>query len=111
MISRTTNEPDLPYGTNDLDPRVICVSQSPRRVRCFVKGCRHILRTPTRYEKGEACPDHGIFCHFSSGGATYSYADVRRNTIASPDCWHIASFITRSSTNPTGLGRSDPRTC
>ena len=75
----------MPFGTNDLDPRVICLSQSPRRVRCYVRGCRHVLRTPTRYEKGEACPDHGIRCHFSYSGATYSYADVRGNIIASPD--------------------------
>jgi hypothetical protein len=78
-------EPNLPFGTHDLDPRVICLGQSPRRVRCFVRGCKRIVRTPTRYTKGEPCPDHGIFCHFSSGGATYSYADVRRNAIVSPD--------------------------
>jgi ribonuclease Z len=50
-----------------------------------VRGCKHILRTPTRDEKGEACPIHGIRCHFSYSGATYSYADVRGNIIASPN--------------------------
>ncbi len=85
MICPTTIEIGLPYGTKDLDPRAICVSQSPRRVRCFVRGCKRIVETPTRYTKSQPCPDHGIFCHFSSGGATYSYADVRRNAIVSPD--------------------------
>ena len=59
MICETTSEVRLPYGTNDLEPRVMCVSDSPRRVRCYVRDCRHILRTPTRYEDGEICPDHG----------------------------------------------------
>ena len=78
-------EQKLPYGTNEIEPRVICLGQCPRRVRCFVRGCKRVVLTPTRYAKGEPCPDHGIFCHFSSGGATYSYADVRRNAIVSPD--------------------------
>lgn len=83
MICPATKEIALPYGTKDLDPRVICVSHSPRRVRCYVRGCRQILRTPTRYDRGEVCTAHGIRCHFSCSGTTYAYADVRGNIIAS----------------------------
>ena len=61
------------------------VSANPRGGSAVRAGLRSILHTPTRYEKGEACPDHGIRCHFSYSGATYSYADVRGNTIVSPD--------------------------
>ena len=76
---------ELPFGTHNLDPHVVCMGTSPRQVRCYVRGCRRVVQTPTRYEQGEACPDHGIRCHFSSYGSTYSYADVRRNAIVSPD--------------------------
>ncbi len=109
MICQSTKEIMLPYGTNDLDPRVICVSQSPRRVRCFVRGCRHILCTPTRYEKGEACPDHGIRCHYSYSGATYSYADVRGNIIASPDllATRVIGHPFKFESNRLGLERSE----
>jgi hypothetical protein len=34
---------------------------------------------------GDVCPKHGIRCHLSGKNATYSYQDVRRNIIASPD--------------------------
>ena len=76
---------ELPFGLHNLDPRVICLGKSPKKVRCFVRGCGRILQAPTRYSKGEPCPDHGIYCHFSSSGATYAYSDVRRNAIVSPD--------------------------
>lgn len=79
-----TVERNLPFGTQDLDPRAACLGHSPRRVRCYVRGCNRIVETPTRYTKGRPCPEHDIFCHFSSAGATYSYADVRRNAIVSP---------------------------
>lgn len=75
----------LPFGTHNLDPRAVCLGTSPRRVRCYVRGCGRVLETPTRYDKGEPCPEHGIRCHYSSYGATYSYRDVRGNAIASPD--------------------------
>ena len=51
MIRESTKEILLPYGTKDLDSQVVCLRRFPRRVRCFVRGCRHILRTPTRYDK------------------------------------------------------------
>jgi hypothetical protein len=60
MICSAAIEIGLPYGTKDLDPHATCVSQSPRRVRCFVRGCKRIVLTPTRYTKGEPCPEHGI---------------------------------------------------
>jgi len=109
MICETTKEITLPYGMEDLDPRVVCVSHSPRRVRCYVRGCRHILRTPTRYEKGEICPAHGIRCHFSYSGATYSYADVRGNIIASPDllATRVIGHPFKYESNRLGLERSE----
>jgi hypothetical protein len=74
----------LPFGLHDLDPRVICLGTSPRKVKCFVRGCGQVLQTPTRYTKGDVCSTHGIRCHYSSYGATYSYADVRNNAIVAP---------------------------
>jgi hypothetical protein len=83
----------LPFGTLDLDPQPHVVAGPPRRIRCYVRGCEELLRPPLKlgYD-GEPCPDHGIRCH-SSG--TYSYADVRRNIIVSPDL-----FATRVVGNP-----------
>jgi hypothetical protein len=78
-------ETKLPYGVPDIDPRVVVHPDDPDRVRCYVRGCQHFLRRPTRFARGEECPDHGIYCHYSRYGATYSYRDVRRNIIASPD--------------------------
>jgi len=73
----------LPYGVGDLNPNVVVDKGPPKRIRCFVEGCTRYLRPPTKkLGTGEACPEHGIYCH-SSG--TYSYQDVRRNIIASPE--------------------------
>jgi hypothetical protein len=77
--------PSLPYGTLDLDPGVAFDPGPPRRVRCYVRGCAHWLRTPTRLDAGDMCPDHGIRCHSSGYGATYTYPDVRRNIIIDAD--------------------------
>ena len=73
----------LPFGTLDLDPQPHVIAGPPKRIRCYVRGCEELLRPPLKkgYD-GEACLVHGIRCH-SSG--TYSYPDVRRNIIASPD--------------------------
>ena len=75
----------LPYGVGDLDPDVEVHPDDRDLVRCYVRGCRHFVRRPTRRRRGELCPEHGIYCHHSRYGSTYSYADVRRNIIASPD--------------------------
>lgn len=75
----------LPYGVNDLDPQVEVSADDQDVIRCYVRGCQHFVRRPMKHQRGELCPEHGIFCHHSSYGATYSYADVRRNIIASPD--------------------------
>ncbi len=75
----------LPYGVADLDPQVVVHPDNRDVVRCYVRGCGHFVGRPTKHRRGELCPDHGIFCHHSSYGSTYSYADVRRNIIASPD--------------------------
>jgi hypothetical protein len=68
----------LPYGCDDLNAEVHIEIGPPKRIRCFVKGCPHLLRPPTRAGGGDVCPEHGIRCH-SSG--TYSYVDFRRNLI------------------------------
>ena len=109
MICEFTNKAALPYGTHDLDPHVTCVGQSPRQVRCYVRGCRRVLRTPTRYDPGEACPDHGIRCHFSYAGATYSFADVRGNIIVSPDLLaaRIIGHPFKYESHRLGLERSE----
>lgn len=81
----STAAQSLPYGVAALDPQVVIHPEDCDRVRCYVRGCRHFLRRPRRNKPGELCPDHGIYCHYSRYGATYSYADVRRNIIASPE--------------------------
>lgn len=73
----------LPYGMNDLETNVK-VSEDGRKVRCYVRECDHWLQTPKRQLRGDVCPSHGIRCHNSYAGSTYSYADPKRNVIASP---------------------------
>jgi hypothetical protein len=75
---------ELPYGIADLKETVGLVSERPRQVRCFVEGCGEVLNTPRQGYRGEVCPKHGIRCHYSYAGATYSYRDAGRNIIASP---------------------------
>lgn len=73
-----SSEP-LPYGTDDLDPRVVVYDGPPKTLQCFVNGCSERLRPPRRSGfNGDVCPIHGIRCH-SSG--TYSYRDASRNVI------------------------------
>jgi hypothetical protein len=73
-------DPPLPYGIPDLDPVVYLDGGPPPRVRCYVRGCGEMLR-PAR----DLCPVHGIRCHHSSFGNTFSYDDERRNVIAAAD--------------------------
>jgi hypothetical protein len=75
----------LPYGVNDLDPKVDVSVDDRDVVRCYVRGCQHFVRRPMTRRQGELCPDHGIYCHHSRNAATYSYGDVSRNIIVSPD--------------------------
>jgi hypothetical protein len=76
----------LPYGIDDLDPKVVVDPNDRNRVRCYVRGCQNYVRRPTdlRNEPGEPCPTHGIYCRHSRT-ATYVYEDVRRNIIAAAD--------------------------
>lgn len=74
----------IPYGVGKVDPQVQLVGDKPRQVRCYVQGCTQILRTPTRGFRGDVCPEHGIRCHHSSAGSTYTYHSPQRNVIASP---------------------------
>ena len=99
----------LPYGTNDLDPEVVIGSNNPKQVRCYVRGCRHFLRTPRRGFKGDVCPEHGIRCHHSSSAATYSYVDVRRNIIASPETFatRIVGHEFKYESHRLGLEKSE----
>ena len=80
-----TTQP-LPYGIDDLDPKVVVDPNDRDRVRCYVRGCQNYVRRPTdRDDKsGVPCPDHGIYCRRSKT-ATYVYEDVCRNIIASAD--------------------------
>jgi hypothetical protein len=78
-------DPPIPYRTRDLDPLVHTQAGPPGRVRCYYRGCERWLRPPTRHFPGDLCPGHLIRCHGSTGGATYSYDDVRRNIIAGAD--------------------------
>src|SRR4051794_33963516 len=82
LQAESRSDRELPFGVADLDPKVHVEAGPPKRIRCFVRGCRHWLLPPSRREAGEACPDHGIRSH-SSG--TYSYADVRHNLILDAD--------------------------
>lgn len=75
----------MPFGISELDPNVQLADDAPRRVRCYVQGCQRILRVPRRYQPGESCPDHGIYCHYSSDKPTYTYQDAKRNVIASAE--------------------------
>jgi len=83
MTTSALQHEGLPYGVDDLDPQVALVAEKPRQVRCYIQDCQHVLHTPTRTERGNICPDHGIRCHCSSAGATYAYADPARNIIVS----------------------------
>src|SRR5438046_1119638 len=75
----------LPYGVEDLDPKVFSPPGIPRRVQCFVRGCDRFLIVSGRGALGDVCPRHGIRCFHSSYGSTYAYEDVRQNIIASPN--------------------------
>ena len=75
----------FPYGVKELDPQVAVHPDDRDLVRCYVRGCENFVRRPTRHQRGELCSAHGIRCHHSSYGSTYSYGDVRGNIIASPD--------------------------
>lgn len=82
---RALADAPIPDGTRDLDPLVQTQVGPPRRVRCYHRGCERWLRPPTRHFLGDLCPEHLIRCHGSTGGATYSYDDVRRNITAGAD--------------------------
>jgi len=99
----------LPYGTLDLDPDVHVVPGSPRRVRCYVRGCQQVLRTPTRIASGDVCPEHGIRCHLSRNGPTYSYAEPHRNIIASPELFRtrLVGHPFKFETDRFGLENSE----
>lgn len=99
----------LPYGTHDLDPDVQVVSESPRQVRCYVRGCSHVLRTPTRGTPGDVCPDHGIRCHLSWNGPTYSYDEPERNIIVARDLFRtrLLGHPFKYETHRFGLEKSE----
>jgi hypothetical protein len=99
----------LPFGTGDLWHSPSMISDRPRRVRCYVLGCPNILETPTRGGRGDVCPEHGIRCHFSAAGATYSYRDPRRNMIASPQLFadRIINHPFKFESHRMGLEKSE----
>jgi hypothetical protein len=67
----------IPFGTNDLDPKIVVHDGPPKRIKCFVRGCSRLLE-PARHSKGPTCPEHGIRCN---GSATFSYGDPKQNII------------------------------
>ena len=77
--------PRFPFGIDDLNPDPSRQPGDPSLARCYVRGCPHILTRPARGKRGRACPEHGIYCHRSCTGGTYSYADASRNIIAGID--------------------------
>jgi hypothetical protein len=99
----------LPFGTLDLWPKPQRVSEQPRRVRCYVRGCQQVLATPSRASRGEICPEHRIRCHHSSAGSTYSYADPRHNIIASADLFaeRIVHHPFKFESHRMGLEKSE----
>jgi len=107
-----TSQPDaerLPYGVNELSPDVVPLSDKPRRVKCYANNCQQVLHTPTRAGKGDICPDHGIRCHYSSAGATYSYADPAHNITASAKAFKqkIVGHPFKYESHRLGLERSE----
>lgn len=65
--------PRFPFGIDDLNPDPSRQPGDPSLARCYVRGCPHILTRPARGKRGRACPEHGIYCHRSCTGGTYSY--------------------------------------
>jgi len=101
----TKNEP-LPYGIKDLEPAVR-EQKTTGKVKCVVRHCTHWLVPPSRKEKGEACPDHGLRVH---RGATYSYADYRRNLTVADAAYfqrHIHRHPFKWETHRFGQERSE----
>jgi len=99
----------IPYGIHELVEVPDLVREAPRTVRCYVRGCRHELRTPTRFSPGQVCPEHGIRCHYSRSSSTYSYRDVRRNIIASKDLFatRIVGHPFKYESHRLGLEKSE----
>lgn len=85
--------PSLPLSILDLDNAIVTEPGPPFRVRCYVRGCPHLLRPPTRADRGDLCPDHHIYCNHSSS-VTLAYSDARKNLIVAPDIF--SSKVRRS---------------
>lgn len=76
---------DLPFGVDDLDPRIRWQTEDEIKVRCFINGCSKFVTSGKA-----ACPVHGIrshsgVCHYEKrrfqGQPTHSYLDLSRNLI------------------------------
>jgi hypothetical protein len=74
----------LPYGIEDLVPPPRHGNPAAQLVKCYVRSCTHFLRVAGRQRLGDVCPDHGIRCHLSQGGATYAFSDASRNAMVAP---------------------------
>jgi hypothetical protein len=84
LDSADTDLPPLPFGLHELDNTILSDPGPPRLVKCYIRGCEEILRTPARGFHGDACKVHGVYCHLSGSSATFTYRDYRRNLIVSP---------------------------
>jgi hypothetical protein len=74
-----------PYGLTDLVTTVAYDPGPPPRVQCYVRGCDQWVRPPCKDDKGEPCPIHRVFSHYSSSTITLSYEDPRRNLLCDGD--------------------------
>lgn len=100
---------DLPYGTEDLDPRPVVAKGEEKRIKCYVRGCSALLRPPAKGFRGDVCPEHGIRCHHSSTGGTYGYAEPERNVFASREIFRseILNHPLKFESHRLGLERSE----
>jgi hypothetical protein len=96
----------LPYGILDLNPQIQIDTGPPLKIRCFVQGCSHMLRPPTRKKKGDTCPAHEIRCHRSG---TFHYPDVRRNVIVAKEMFatRIVGHPGKFESHRLGLEKSE----
>jgi len=99
----------MPFGLDDLDPDSARQPTDPSLARCYVRDCPRVLARPARGKRGQRCPEHGIYCHRSSAGGTYSYADAPRNIIAGAEPFreHILRHPFKYESHRMGQERSE----
>ena len=109
MIQNTQPSLKLPYGIDDLNPSVEYYATKPARVRCYVRDCDQLLEVPTRQQRGQVCPRHGIRCHYSGGKPTYAYAEATENLIVARELFRqqVVGSPFKFESHRFGLERSE----